>query len=159
MDSYVFILIASFLVLLTAIFLFSYFSSSKNVSFSVFKSNLYSSSKVAIFATYSNNTQFVYEDPCFDSIIEVIAHSKPLGSISFFLSNSTTCYFPSSLGPNSSLRVDTFSHCLSIAKSETSIFLNYSSFNYTIVTPYHLYIGGNENYMKECPIATDLFHS
>lgn len=139
---------------------FVYYSNSAGstttVPFSTFKSNLNNAARVSIAVTYYNESQYVNESPCFSSIIQVIAHSRAPSTIDFFLLNQTSCtYSKTGLGGNVSPQTANTSYCLNIAQSEAGVFLNYSALNYTLITPQHIFIYGNSDYMRSCPIAVD----
>ncbi|MDE1860346.1 MAG: hypothetical protein KGH72_01365 [Candidatus Micrarchaeota archaeon] len=129
------------------------------VSFSSFKSNFDAAPRVAIVATYYNASQYPIESSCFDSIIQIIAHSRKASTIDFFLINGTThecIYSKTGLGGQISPVTANASSCLSTAYSEPSIFLNYSGFNSTIIHASRIYVYGNAPYMTECPISVNL---
>ncbi len=125
------------------------------VPFSTFKSNFLSSSNVSIVAVFSNYSQFAAEEACFVELSEVLPF-KNVSRVNRFLiyTANDTCTF----SPVYPMQIETkpASYCLSIADSEPSIFLNYSSVNTSIITAYRLTIYGNAEYMQKCPIAVDM---
>lgn len=129
-------------------------------SFATFKANFITVPRVALAVGYSNTTQFSAMNPCFVNIIQYIAHTRNASTIDFFIinqANSTCLYSSSGLGhPISGISTQSASKCLSVANSEPSVFLNYSSTNSTRITLSHLYISGNADYMAKCPIAQEL---
>ena len=133
--------------------------SSAPVSFSTFKGNFQNANRVAITATYYNNSQYVDESPCMNSIIQVVAHTRKASTIDFFFidaSNNTCTYPVGTVGGQINVGTSNASRCLSIARSETSIFLNYSRGSGIVVTPNKLYVYGNSTYMSSCPIAIEM---
>lgn len=133
--------------------------SSAPVSFSTFKSNFQNANRVAITATYYNNSQYVDESPCMNSIIQVVAHTRKASTIDFFFidASNNTCIYPvGTVGGQINVGTSNASRCLGIAHSETSIFLNYSRGNGIVVTPNKLYVYGNSTYMSSCPIAIEM---
>ncbi len=130
-----------------------------SVPFPLFKSGFQSAPRVSLTVTYSNLSQYSAENPCFTSIIQVLAHSRKASTIDFFLvdQQNATCTYPKTgLGGNISIGTSSSSYCLGIAGSEPGIFLNYSSYNYTTITASHMFVYGNGNYMAQCPIAVEL---
>ena len=92
-------------------------------------------------------------------MIQVIAHSRKASTIDFFIidqHNSTCVYSATGLGGSISPVTTNSSHCLGIAYSESGFFLNYSAVNSTMITLSHMYVYGNTEYMKSCPIAVEL---
>jgi len=147
------------LAVMIAILLIAYFAFSNFLitPFSTFASNFHSSPRVAVAVTFVNESEYVAEYPCFTKLIESIAYTRNATTIDFFLLNSTNCTYPiSGLGKPTQIGTTSKAKCLAVAKSEPSIFMNYSSYNNTIITPYHLYIYGNSGYMSSCPIAAEL---
>ncbi len=147
------------LVALAAIIGLVYYLLIPNVTttFPTFLGNFKSASRVALAVTYSNNSQYGFEEPCATEIIQMIAHSRNATTIDIFVMNQTTCYYsPSGLGHAINISTVPASTCLGYAKSEPSIYLNFSSTNSTVITPYHLYVDGNAAYMQKCGIAVDL---
>ncbi|MDE1824332.1 MAG: hypothetical protein KGI00_04670 [Candidatus Micrarchaeota archaeon] len=129
------------------------------VSFSTFKSNFQNANRVAITATYYNNSQYADESPCMNSIIQVVAHTRKASTIDFFFidaSNNTCTYPVGTVGGQITVGTSNASRCLGIARGEPGIFLNYSSGSGIVVTPYRLYVHGNSTYMASCPIAIEM---
>ncbi len=129
--------------------------SKPGVPFSTFKSNFYAAPKSAIVVVFRNQSEFISESACYPLLREAI--HKNLSSVSLFLINASnsTCLFSPNVTPMT-IVYKPASYCLSIASSEPSIFLNYSSINASIVTAYRLTILGNAEYMQQCPIAVDM---
>ncbi len=130
-----------------------------SVQFPQFKSTFQSAQRISVAATYGNQTQYTNEEPCFSSIIQIVAHSRKASTIDFFLinqANATCTYSKTGLGGSVVLQQSNSSYCLGIADSEPGIFLNYSNANSTRITATHLYAYGNSAYMAECPIAIEL---
>jgi len=127
------------------------------VPFSTFKSNFQSAARIAIIASYGNQTGSGVTLQCATRAVQVAAHSRNATTIDFYVLNSSSCTYPiGGLGHQVNLATNTIGNCLNMTKSETSLFLNYSADNRTIVTPYRLYVYGNAQYMSQCPIAVDL---
>jgi uncharacterized integral membrane protein len=146
-------------VIILAIIYLAYFVITNMVSttFPTFKTNFDASPRVAIAVTYNNMTQFIEEEPCFTAVINTIAHTRNATTIDFFILNQTNCTYSSTgLGKPVNISVVSASRCIAAAKSEVSLFLNYSAYNKTIITPYHIYIYGNSGYMASCPIDAEL---
>ncbi len=130
-----------------------------SVPFSTFKANFQSAARVSVTATYSNQSQYEAESPCFTSMLEVIAHSRKASTIDFFIidsSNATCTYSATGLGGSVSPVTTNSSYCLGKADSEPGIFLNYSTANYTSITSSRMLVYGNSAYMTRCPIAVEL---
>lgn len=150
--------LAAVMLYLIYFLLTNYFST----SFATFKSNYMASPKVAVVVNYRNATQLGYETTCYEGIIQVAARARITSyrlnesTMGFFLVNSTSCTYSASLGYPISVKNATANACLSAVKAEPAIFLNYSSSNSTVITPYRLYVYGNEAYMKSCSIIADL---
>jgi hypothetical protein len=124
------------------------------VPFTTFKSNFQAAPRVAIAAVYYNSSQYLYVSQCAAYVIQMIGKQRNASTIDFFIMNRTTCYYsPTGLGHAITVSTKPASSCISLARSEPSIFLNYSSTNSTTVSAYHAYVQGNANYMRACGIA------
>ncbi len=156
--SKIFQYLAVVLIILVIVYLIYFvFANVVSTKFSTFSSNFNAAPRIAIAVTFSNMTQYVEEESCFTKMINTIAHTRNASTIDFFLLNQTNCTYSSTgLGKPVSIAVVSASRCISVAKSEPSLFLNYSSQNSTVITPYHLYISGNGAYMASCPIDAEL---
>lgn len=144
------------LLIIFAIFIFVVLPT-LSVPFSTFKSNFASAKRIAVFAVYSNISQSGGVLGCATQVVQFAAHSRNATSIDFYVLNESRCTYPiGGLGHTVTLATNTIGDCLNMTSSETSIFLNYSAYNNTFVTPYKLYVYGNMQYMSECPIAVDL---
>jgi len=151
---YLFVLLVILAIIIIAYLAFSNFLLTP---FSTFASNFHAAPRVALVVFFSNESEYISEYSCFTKMIESIAYTRNATTIDFFIINGTTCTYPSTgLGKPIQIATTDASKCLSVAKAEPSIFLNYSITNRTIITPYHLYIYGNNAYMSACPIASDL---
>ena len=151
---YLFVLLVILAIIIIAYLAFSNFLLTP---FSTFASNFHAAPRVALVVFFSNESEYMSEYPCFTKMIESIAYTRNATTIDFFIINGTTCTYPSTgLGKPIQIATTNASKCLSVAKAEPSIFMNYSNINRTIITPYHLYIYGNNAYMNACPIASDL---
>jgi|GEM_PF-2521428 len=151
---YLFVLLVILAIIIIAYLAFSNFLLTP---FSTFASNFHAAPRVALVVFFSNESEYVSEYTCFTRMIESIAYTRNATTIDFFIINGTTCTYPSTgLGKPIQIATTNASKCLSVAKAEPSIFMNYSITNRTIITPYHLYIYGNNAYMSACPIASDL---
>lgn len=127
------------------------------VPFSTFKSNFASAKRVAIIASYNVQAGSGATLECATQAVQVAAHSRNATTIDFYVINQTSCLESvGGLGHVFTPAANTISNCLNSTKSETSLFLNYSATNDTLITPYKLYIYGNIEYMNHCPIAVDL---
>ncbi|MGC9099173.1 MAG: hypothetical protein ACP5HW_01330 [Candidatus Micrarchaeia archaeon] len=151
-----YVVVAAIIIIILAI-AYVTFSNLLITHFSTFLGNFHSAPRVAVAVFYNNESQYISEYSCFTKLIESIAYTRNATTIDFFILNSTNCTY-SSTGLGKPVQIITVSakKCLSVARSEPSIFLNYSISNKTIVTPYHLYIYGNGAYMASCPVASEL---
>lgn len=150
------LLIAVPAVLAFAIFFFIVLPT-LSVPFSTFKDNFLASQRVALVASYTDPNQSGTVLQCATQLVQVVAHSKNATAIDFYVFNDTACTYPvGGLGHTVTLATNTIQNCINMTRSEPTIFLNYSSMNSTSITPYKLYIGGDTQYMAECPIAVDL---
>ena len=144
------------LVVIAIILYSSSTQSNANVPFSTFKQNFNNANRVSIAATYLTEGQFINESQCFSSIIQIVSHTRLPSTIDFYLINQTSCTYSSTgLGNQVTPITTNASYCIGKALNETSIFLNYSLGNTTIIQPQHMYIYGDSSYMKACPIAAD----
>jgi uncharacterized integral membrane protein len=148
-------------VVIALILCLFYFVATNYIStpFSTFKSNFISAPRVAVVVGYSSDAQRVNETPCFTNMIQYIATTRNASTIDFFIinqSNETCIYSPTGLGHQISIATKSANSCLSVARSEPSVFLNYSGTNYTMITLSHLYIYADSGYLASCPIATEL---
>ncbi len=154
--------IATLLIILVPIivlFLVFYFvvlpSSLVTVPFTTFKSNYDSAHQVAIFVTYSNESQFVNEANCAIAVTEALG--KNPNNVTIYYSNSTNCVYKTGPYTNISVANGTRTFCISAVKSVPTIFLNYSYINSTVSTAYNLYVYGNDNYWgPNCPLEVDM---
>ena len=146
------------IIIIAFIYYSSSLQSSAPVPFSTFKQNFNNAARISIAVTYQTQGQFVNESPCYSSIIQVVAHSRAPSTIDFFIINQTACTY-SKTGLGGSVQPETVnaSYCIGRALNETGIFMNFSSSNYTLIQPQHIYIYGNSEYMRSCPshIAVD----
>ncbi len=144
------------LVVIAIILYSSSTQSNANVPFSTFKQNFNNANRVSIAATYLTEGQFINESQCFSSIIQIVSHTRLPSTIDFYLINQTSCTYSSTgLGNQVTPITTNASYCIGKALNETSIFLNYSLGNTTMIQPQHMYIYGDSSYMKACPIAAD----
>lgn len=158
-NSYLYAAIAVIIVAALALILLNGPIFGASVPFSTFKSGFQSASRVSVTATFSNQSQYEDESPCFTSLIQVIARSRKASTIDFFIinqANATCTYSNTGLGGSVSLSTTNSSHCLGIARSEPAIFLNYSSYNHTFITTRQMFVYGNSQYMASCPIEVEL---
>ena len=128
-------------------------------SFSTFKSNFNSAQRIAVVTQYTNATQYNIISQCSTDIIsaETVSDNRNASTIDFYVLNSTSCtYAPNGLGHVLNPVTTNASSCENEIKSEPSISLNYSSYNHTIITPYHMYVYGNDQYFSSCPVAVGL---
>lgn len=129
------------------------------VPFSTFKSTFQSAQRVSIVATFSNQSQYENESPCFTSLIQVVARTRKASTIDFFIinqANATCTYSNTGLGGAISLNTSNSAYCIGIAKSEPSLFLNYSDSNSTRITSSSMFVYGNSKYMASCPIEVEM---
>ena len=156
------ILVILVLVVLSVIFYIipQYFQVSfLQTSFGTFKSNFNSAQRIAVVTQYTNATQYNILSQCSTDIIsaETVSDNRNASTIDFYVLNSTSCtYAPNGLGHVLNPVTTNASSCENEIKSEPSISLNYSSYNHTIITPYHMYVYGNDQYFSSCPVAVGL---
>ncbi|MGC8586777.1 MAG: hypothetical protein ACP5K9_00590 [Candidatus Micrarchaeia archaeon] len=133
------------------------FSNYLTTSFSAFKGNFDSAPRVAIAVTYSNTTQLPYLINCLEKTAYMLAlHGRKATTMDVFILNSTSCtYSITGIGGPANITTTQASKCLAVARSEPSIFLNYSVTNSTEITPYHMYVYGNNAYMQACGVASE----
>lgn len=161
-NRYAYAAVAIVVIAVAAASAYVFLSTSASVPFSTFKSGFQSAPRVGVVATYSNQSQYAAESPCFTSIIQVIARSRKASTIDFFIinqQNDSCIYSATGLGGSISTAVTNSSHCIGIAESEPSIFLNYSTQNSTHITSSRMYVYGNSRYMAvSCPttVAVEL---
>ena len=145
------------IVAIIAVVLYFVYANYLNTPFSTFQRNYDSASRVALAVTYGNVTQYSAEAGCSQYLIQTIAGTRNASTIDFFILNRTMCYYsPTGLGHAINISTVPASQCLGYARSEPSIFLNYSNNNSTVITPYHLYASGNAAYMAKCGIAVEI---
>lgn len=149
--------IAGIAVIILAAVAYIVYSNYITTPFPAFLGNFHSASRVALVVGYANLTQYANMAECSDFVVQTIAHTRNASTIDIFVLNKTTCYYsPTGLGHAINVSTQPSSACLNVARSEPSIYLNYSNTNSTTITPYHLYVYGNAAYMQKCGIATDL---
>lgn len=131
------------------------------VPFSTFKSSFQGAVNVSIIYSGQNYTQIDSEVPCGNQIIYHITSSgKKPSSINFFeidLQNSTCTYQNGPLG-QAVIATANASYCINAATKYPTVFLNYSSSNYTNIHPSKMFVYGNSNYYalgSSCPIAVE----
>ncbi len=144
-------------VVVIVVILYLVYANYVTTPFSTFQRNYNSAARVALAVVYGNVTQYSSEEGCSSYLIQTIAGKRNASTIDFFILNQTTCYYsPTGLGHAINISTVPASQCLGYARSEPSIFLNYSNTNSTIITPYHLYASGNAAYMAKCGIAVEI---
>ncbi len=131
------------------------------VPFSTFKSNFQGAANVSVIYSGQNYTQIDAEGPCGNQIIYHITSSgKKLSSINFFeidLQNATCTYQNGPLG-HAVIATANASYCINAATKYPTVFLNYSSSNYTNIHTSKMFVYGNSNYYalgSSCPIAVE----
>jgi len=144
-------------IAIIAFLIYFVFANYLTTSFSTFKGNFDSAPRVAIALTYTNVTQLPYLTDCLTETSYMIAsHGRKATTMDVFVLNATTCtYSITGIGGQANITTTSASKCLAVARSEPSIFLNYSSTNSTIITPYHMYVYGNAAYMEACGVASE----
>lgn len=156
-SSHLYIAVVAILILAiagAAIFVFHLFGNITGVSFASFKQNFDSASRVAFVVYNSTNATNLYA--CSTLSIETL--SRPDLRIDYIvIENSTSCiYSPIVYGSGINITNTTSSRCMSIANSEPSVSLSYSTFNKTVIEPDRIYIDADSAYLQECPIAVEL---
>jgi hypothetical protein len=129
--------------------------------FNTFKSNFNSAKRVAIYTTAYNGSQISSALGCSTAIIEEITGNPAIhrnsSTIDFFVLNQTSCVFEHGVGGIiTNYTYNSTANCLSSAKGEPSIFVNYSKTNSTVINPLSLYFSGNEQFLAICGIASEL---
>ncbi len=106
---------------------------------------------------YYNQSINSLESFCGTNLISVVASHRQPSGIGFFIINGTSCtYIPSGVGRPANVLTNTSANCLSMVSSRASITLEYSQYNHTTISPYHMAIDGNAAYFRSCPIAVDI---
>ncbi|MCL5405063.1 MAG: hypothetical protein M1125_04505 [Candidatus Marsarchaeota archaeon] len=128
-------------------------------SFSEFQKNFESANAIGVYASYTDNTSFSSTVACSTALIEAITgdsamHKSP-GQIHFFILNSTACTY-SVLGPNATSYTSTVANCTAFSTTHPSIFINYSAYARTVITPNAIYVYGNSTSLAECGIASEI---
>ena len=127
-----------------------------------FESSFYSAPRIAIYATYQNGTAFSYEIGCTSRLIQQLEsqgiHHRSNSTMDFMvIANSTSCLLTVNLGsPDYSIKNLTTAQCLAISANEPSIFINYSEVNSTVIKGTSLYTSGDDMFLNECGIASEL---
>jgi hypothetical protein len=117
---------------------------------------------VAIYVTYQNGTEFSYSSECAYQLIERLidnqARHRNASTIDFMIvANSTSCLSPNgALGTANGTKITPLSSCLALSNSEPSIFINYSSTNSTVIKSGKLYTSGDDLFLSECGVASEL---
>ena len=143
------------LLILFALFFFLILPS-LSVPFSTFKKNFAGAERIAIVATIPSSGSGATLQ-CAAQVVQVAAHSRNATTIDYYVINQTACLASvGGLGHVFTPVSDTIGNCINSTKGETSLFLNYSTANSTLVTPYKFYVYGDLGYMTRCPIAVDL---
>ncbi|MCL5105953.1 MAG: hypothetical protein M1331_00960 [Candidatus Marsarchaeota archaeon] len=157
-----YIVVASAILLLIILFSAFYFGyrgagAKSKYGFSTFQSNFDASSNVSIVVDY-NSSAFQYEIGCATNIIYNLVSSriKNSASITFFVINSTNCtYLQNGLGKIAkNYSYASPAACIDIAQKHPAIFINSSAVNNTVIKPNALYISGNDDFLKQCGIAS-----
>ncbi|MDE1868419.1 MAG: hypothetical protein KGH60_00405 [Candidatus Micrarchaeota archaeon] len=132
-------------------------------SFSVFKSSFQTAPRVAIFATAYNGTVLSGTVGCSTAIIESVVGSRTshrnASTIDFYIINRTSCTFLKyGLGSKSSNYTTTaLSNCTGTMAREPTVYINYSTgAPITTIQPKYLYISGNQTFLSECGVASQL---
>ncbi len=151
-------LIVAMIIVIIAVGVYYVLTNYVSTPFSTFKSNFIAAPRVALVVSYKTINEYSNESVCFPQILQYVAHTRNASTIDFFIvnqSNATCIYQVGGLG-HINIATKSASACLSVARSEPSIFLNYSSGNYTVINLFHLYVSGDSHYMTSCPIAAEL---
>ncbi|HUC38809.1 MAG TPA: hypothetical protein VL944_01635 [Candidatus Acidoferrum sp.] len=130
-------------------------------SISTFKNNFNSASRVSIYITAYNGTALSYSIGCATSIIESIVgngqNHRNASTIDLFIANQTTCVYQSGIGSVvTNYTFGSIENCTNTARSEPSIFINYSSTNRTTITPRTLYVSGDGQFLSLCGVASEI---
>lgn len=149
-------------VLFVAIAIYEVKFKQSTVSFETFLNNFNSAQRIAIYATAYNGTILSSTVGCATAIIQKIVGSQQMhrdsSTIDFYVINETTCtYAENGLGHQTNGYITTpVSNCLNVSRSETTIYINYSSTNITIIKPNYLYFSGDQLFLSQCGIAEQL---
>lgn len=138
-------------------------NSGSSGSFSAFKSSFQAAPRVAIFATAYNGTVLSGTVGCSTAIIESVVGSRTshrnASTIDFYIINRTSCTFLKyGLGSKSSNYTTTaLSNCTGTMAREPTVYINYSTgAPITTIQPKYLYISGNQTFLSECGVASQL---
>ncbi len=130
-----------------------------STSFATFKSNFNSAQRIAIVSQYVNGGDYANISQCSTDLVHAETSSlrRNASTIDFYVINATSCtYAPNGLGHVLNPVTTNASSCQKSIASESSISLNYSTYNYTIITPNHLTVYGNNQYFAQCNIAISI---
>lgn len=157
------IIIAVAAVAAIGIVLYLNSQSSAGGGLSAFKSSFQTAPRVAIFATAYNGTVLSSTVGCATAIIENVVGSRTshrnASTIDFYILNRTSCTFLKyGLGSRSNNYTTTaLSNCTGSITREPTIYINYSVKSSTpVIQPRYLYIAGNQTYLGQCGIASQL---
>ena len=127
-----------------------------SVPFSTFKKNFAGAERVAIVATIPSSGSGATLQ-CAAQAVQIAAHSRNATTIDYYVINQTACLASvGGLGHVFTPVTSPIGSCINSTKGETSLFINYSAANSTLITPYRLYVYGDIAYMTSCPIAVEL---
>jgi hypothetical protein len=161
---YVFAIMLVVIVIGVAIFASSLLMThgTTNTSFDTFKKNYVAAPRVNIFVAAYNGTVLSSTVGCATAIIEQIVASKTnhrnATTIDLNIINETSCIRSNGLGGTGAANYTTTSlqNCLNTSGVEPSIYINFSLTNTTIIRPDYLYVSGNELFLRECGLASEL---
>lgn len=144
-----------------AIFANYYFvGNHNNGDFTVFQSNFNSAPRVTIMVAGYNGTVLSSTIGCATSVIEQIVASKTNhrdpSTIDLSIINQTSCVLSTGLQGKTNYTVTSLQNCINYTKTEPTIFINYSTTNSTIIHPDYLSITGDQLYLSECGVASEI---
>ena len=132
-----------------------------NASFDTFKSNFNSAKRVDIVVAAYNGTILSSTVGCATAVIEQIVGSKTnhrnSTTIDLNIVNQTSCIRKEGLGLNTSnYTIVALQDCLNMTKTEPTIYINYSLANTTVIKPNYLYVSGDQLFLRECGISSEI---
>ncbi|MEM0201327.1 MAG: hypothetical protein QXD23_02880 [Candidatus Micrarchaeaceae archaeon] len=148
-------IIAIIIILVLIITLYNF----NPTSFATFKSNYNSAQRIAVVSQYINSSTYANISQCSTDIVnsEISSLKRNASTIDFYVINATSCtYAPNGLGHVLNPVTTNASSCEKSINSEPSISLNFSTSNYTVITPDHMIVYGTQKYFGECPIAISM---
>ncbi len=133
-----------------------------NTNFNVFKGNFDSASNVSIIVGDFNSSAYSQEISCAVNLVEIVVGSqqyhKNASAIGFYVMNQTSCTYEKNGigGLIGNYTNTTASDCLNRATRYPTVYINYSATNITRISPNFLYLSGNQNFLTQCGITSEI---